>query len=68
MTYRRAQTSIDAALHAVLINRENQSPVFILCYSRVFLGLVCKVLLMLIVIPIITFCYALEGQCKQSQA
>lgn len=68
MTYRGAQTSIDAALHTVLINRENQSTMFILCYSRVFPGLVCKVLLMPIVIPIITFCYALEGQCKQSHA
>lgn len=55
MTYRRAQTWIDAALHAVQINTETQSTMFILCYSRVFLGLLCNVLLMPIVIPIITF-------------
>lgn len=63
-----AQTWIDAALHSILINREKQSNMFILCYSRVFLGLVCKVLLILIVILTITFCYALEDQCKQSHA
>lgn len=63
-----AQTWIDAALHNVLINRENESTMFILCCSRVILGLVCKVLLIPIVIPLVAFCYALEVQCKQSHA
>lgn len=39
---------------------------FILCYSRVILGLVCKVLLIPIVIPIIAFSYPLEYNYKQS--
>lgn len=63
-----AQTSTDAALHTIVINweRTKAHSLFILCHSRVFCGLVCKALLIPIVIVIITFCYAVEGQCKQS--
>lgn len=62
-----AQTSTDATLQIVVINRGNKSTLFILRHSWASCGLVCKALLIPIVIVIITFCYAAQGQCKQSR-
>lgn len=63
----RAQTSTDATLQIVVINRGNKSTLFILRHSWASCRLVCKALLIPIVIVIITFCYAAQGQCKQSR-
>lgn len=56
-----AQTWINAALHTFLINRRNQSTLFTLCYSRVILWLVCKVVLILTVSPIIVLWHAYKS-------
>lgn len=56
-----AQTWIDAALHTFLINRRNQSTLFTLCYSRVILWLVCKVVLIPTVSPIIVLWHAYKS-------
>lgn len=67
MTYRLC-TDVDWCRITHRCNKQNQSTLFILCHSRVLCGLVCKALLIPIVIVIITFSYAVEGQCKQNNA